>query len=220
MLTRSANEIEIKNMQSKISFKTSFLIIGVAVVIFFLAIVLFVINNNSPKNLIAIIPPVAYIQHVAPPKEETSATLPQRLIIPKINIDATVEYLGLTDSGAMDVPTGPDDVAWFDLGPRPGEIGDAVIAGHYGWKDNIPAAFDNLSKLKIGDKIYVLDEAGATTTFVVKEIGKYGKNADSSNVFDSNDGKAHLNLITCEGIWNAAEKSYSDRLVVFTDEEI
>ena len=48
-----------------------------------------------------------------------------------------VEDVGLTPGGAMDVPKGPSDVAWFDLGPRPGEVGSAVIAGHEGWKDNI-----------------------------------------------------------------------------------
>ena len=57
----------------------------------------------------------------------------------------------------MDVPKQPDDVAWFDLGFRPGQKGSAVIDGHSGWKDNRPAVFDNLSKLKNGDKIYVED---------------------------------------------------------------
>jgi LPXTG-site transpeptidase (sortase) family protein len=207
-------------MQSKISLKLSLSIIGGRIIIFSLIVILFIQNNNAQQNLIAIIPPVAYTVHVVPPQEFSSSTLPVRLLIPKIKVDAAVEYLGLTSSGAMDVPKGPSDVAWFDLGPRPGEIGDAVIAGHYGWKDNIPASFDNLSKLKIGDEIYVEDYSGATTTFIVKEIGNFDKNADSANVFDSSDGKAHLNLVTCEGIWNAAEKSYSDRLVVFTDEEI
>jgi hypothetical protein len=36
-------------------------------------------------------------------------------------------------------------------------------------------------------------------------------------VFASNDGGAHLNLITCAGEWNKGKKSYSERLVVFAD---
>jgi LPXTG-site transpeptidase (sortase) family protein len=94
-----------------------------------------------------------------------------------------------------------------------------VIAGHEGWKDGIAAAFDNLYKVQKGDKVYIQDEQGATTTFVVVGIRTYDQNGDASNVFGSSDGKAHLNLITCEGTWNAAQKSYSNRLVVFTDEE-
>jgi len=35
----------------------------------------------------------------------------------------------------------------------------------------------------------------------------------------SNDGKAHLNLITCAGVWDEVEKSHSSRLVVFADME-
>jgi len=151
--------------------------------------------------------------------EQTNSNLPVRLIIPTIKVNAVVEYLGITSDGAMDVPKGPENVGWFDLGPRPGEKGSAVIAGHYGWKNNIPAVFDDLSKLKIGDKIYTVDDLGATTTFVVGEIGIYDQNGDATNVFSSNDGKAHLNLITCEGIWNVISKSRPSRLVIFTNKE-
>ncbi len=117
----------------------------------------------------------------------------------------------------MDTPKGPADVGWFYFGPRPGEKGSAVIAGHEGWKNGIPAVFDNLYKLRTGDKIYVKDAKGTTTTFVVRGSRTYGEHDDASGAFYSNDGKAHLNLITCEGIWNKATKSYSNRLVVFSD---
>jgi sortase A len=120
----------------------------------------------------------------------------------------------------MDVPKGPDNVGWFKLGIRPGEKGSAVIAGHSGWKNNIPAVFDNLHKLKKGDKIYFEDKNGKGTTFIVRELRSYYPTADAEDVFISSDGKAHLNLITCEGIWNEVTKSRSERLVVFTDKEI
>ncbi len=145
--------------------------------------------------------------------------LPARLKIPAINVDSVVEYVGLDSSGAMDVPESPDNVAWFKLGQRPGENGSAVIAGHYGWENGKAAAFDNLYKLRKGDKIYVEDEKGAIISFVVRESRRYKPEADASAVFESNDGKAHLNLITCEGDWNKDSKSYSERLVVFTDKE-
>jgi LPXTG-site transpeptidase (sortase) family protein len=144
---------------------------------------------------------------------------PVHLKIPKINVSATIESVGLTPDGAMDVPKGPADVAWFNQGVRPGEIGSAVISGHYGWKNGIPAVFDNLDRLNKGDKIYIEDEKGATTTFAVRESVIYGENQAATNVFSSSDGLAHLNLITCDGIWDGTKKSYSDRLVVFTDME-
>ncbi len=149
--------------------------------------------------------------------EHAEFGLPVRITIPKIKVDAAVEYVGLTEGGAMDVPKSPDNVAWYELGPRPGEKGSAVIAGHFGWKNGIPAVFDDVYKLRKGDKLYLEDEKGAITEFVVRELRTYDENENASSVFGSSDGKAHLNLITCEGIWNKTEKSYSKRLVIFTD---
>lgn len=151
---------------------------------------------------------------------EVYSGFPKRLQIPSINVDATVENVGLTDLGAMDVPKGPLDVAWFDLGPYPGEIGSAVIAGHSGYKDGKAAVFDNLYKLKKGDKLYVKDKTGATITFVVREFQSYDPRDTVPAVFTSDDGKAHLNLITCTGAWDDKERTHADRLVVFTDKEI
>lgn len=145
--------------------------------------------------------------------------LPTRLRIPEINVDSLVEFVGVTPFGTMGIPDGPVNVAWFEHGSRPGEVGNAVIAGHYGWKNNIQAVFDNLHNLQIGDRIYTEDAEGATVTFVVREIRLYDQSEDSSDVFISNDGKAHLNLITCEGPWNRNLKTRPSRLVVFADKE-
>ncbi len=180
-------------------------------------IVIFVNKSQAPIIVIsaALIPPVQSI--VLPPT--IVAGIPVLMTIPKIDVNAAIEYVGLTSTGAMAVPKGPNDVGWFELGPRPGDLGSAVIAGHEGWKDGIPAVFDNLSKLAAGDKIYIKDDTGTTTLFVVRKVMTFGENDDAATIFDSNDGIAHLNLITCEGVWNAKTQSYSDRLVVFTDKE-
>ncbi|NCO05053.1 MAG: class F sortase [Candidatus Magasanikbacteria bacterium] len=152
-------------------------------------------------------------------QKQTSVGLPVRLKIPVIDVDSSVIPVGLTSDGAMEVPKDPDEVAWFNLGPIPGENGSAVIAGHYDWKNNIPAVFDNLHKLRKGDKISIEDENGDTTTFVVREIRTYNKDDEASDVFKLDDGNAHLNIITCTGVWDNVSKSYSKRLVVFTDKE-
>ncbi len=152
-------------------------------------------------------------------QEQVNSGLPVRLKIPKINVDIALEYVGITSQGAVDVPKDPVNAAWFNLGPRPGEIGNAVIDGHSGWKNGIRVAFDNLYKLQKGDRVYVEDDKGVVTSFVVRESKKYDPHADTADVFSSNDGKSYLNLITCEGIWDKVSKSYSKRLVVFTDKE-
>ncbi len=151
--------------------------------------------------------------------EQAGPGLPIRFVIPKITVDTVVERTGLTTTGEMDIPKGPVNVAWFSLGPRPGENGSAVIAGHYGWKDGLPAVFDNLHTLQKGDKIYVEDEQGVMISFVVRESRTFMETDDASSVFISSDNAAHLNLVTCKGTWNKVSKSYSERLVVFTDKE-
>jgi LPXTG-site transpeptidase (sortase) family protein len=156
----------------------------------------------------------------APKQKEATIGLPVRLRIPTINVDAALDYVGLTPLGALGVPDSPTNAAWYDQGPRPGEEGSAVIDGHFGYKNHRLAVFDNLYKLHAGDILYVEDAQGTTTAFVVRELRTYGRNEDDTNVFVSNDGKAHLNLITCQGVWSATQKSFSNRLVVFTDEEV
>lgn len=142
---------------------------------------------------------------------------PVELVIPRLGVQAKVISVGQTATGAMDIPTIPADVAWYQLGPRPGEVGSAVISGHYGWKDNTPAVFDLLYTLTVGDEIYIVDSLGGQLTFRVRQILSLEDDADAAQVFGSNDGLAHLNLITCEGVWNTDRKSYSKRRVVFTD---
>jgi LPXTG-site transpeptidase (sortase) family protein len=152
-------------------------------------------------------------------QEKVNIGLPVYLKIPAINVDSAVEYVGLTSGGAMDVPKNQNNVAWLELGQRPGENGSAVIAGHYGWKNGKASVFDNLYKLRKGDKLYIEDDKGVIISFVMRGSRRYNSNADASDVFVSNDGKAHLNLITCEGTWDKVSKSYSERLVIFTDKE-
>jgi len=169
-----------------------------------------------PQVFVHASPPIELTPVVAFSKQTISG-LPVRLTIPKINVDAAFEHVGLTSAGVLDTPKVPAHVAWFDKSPRPGEKGNSVVDGHYGWKDDIPAVFDALHQLQKGDMVYVVDDAGMTTAFTVRESRIYNENEDVSVLFGIDDGEAHLNLVTCGGVWNSTEKSYSTRLVVFTD---
>lgn len=143
--------------------------------------------------------------------------LPVRLKIPVIGVDSAIEDALITPDGRMDVPVGSVNVAWFSLGPHPGQVGSAVIGGHFGINNGIPFVFYNLDKLKGGDKVYIVNDKGDTLAFVVRSIKSFDRNADATTVFTSQDGLAHLNLITCEGTWNQINGSYPSRLVIFTD---
>ncbi|MBI1862790.1 class F sortase [Candidatus Microgenomates bacterium] len=142
---------------------------------------------------------------------------PVRLVIPRLSIDTTIESKGNDSEGHMDVPVSWSNVAWYNLGSKPGESGAAIIAGHYDNSSGGPAAFYYLSALQPGDDIYVVDELGKTLIF--KVIDKRTYNYDLfpvDAVFNDHSGHK-LNLITCSGIWDRMAHNYTDRLVVFSE---
>lgn len=162
--------------------------------------------------------PVSSAYSSIPTPGAVPSGLPVRLEIPIIGVDSFIEDAYITPQGAMEVPAGKVDVAWFALGPHPGQVGSAVIGGHFGIENGVPFVFYNLDKLKVGDDIYIVDDEGNTITFVVNSTALFAANADATTVFTSSDGLAHLNLITCEGVWNEIAGEYPDRTVVFTTE--
>lgn len=152
-------------------------------------------------------------------KTTTDATfgLPERLLIPKIKVDANVTYMGLTKTGDMDVPPDLINVGWYKYGTKPGDVGSAVIAGHLeGTKDL--GVFIGLDKLAQGDVIQIRNDRNEIIEFTVREKRTYKQDERPSEIFNTTDG-SHLNLITCTGVWSNAQQRYSHRLVVFTDKK-
>lgn len=142
--------------------------------------------------------------------------VPISLSIESIGVDASIQPVGLLD-GAMAVPTFATDVGWYKMGVRPGEVGSSVLAGHVNWLRGQDAVFTNLNKVEIGDIVKVSDNYGSDSFFIVREIKSYPADGDTKDVFSSDDGIAHLNLITCSGLWNIESGTHDSRLVVFTD---
>jgi len=123
--------------------------------------------------------------------------------------------VGVTSTGEMALPTNPLDAGWFKLGSKPGDQGSAVIAGHLDLPDGQAAVFSRLDTLKPGDQIYLDDDTGTHQSFVVLRSSTFNPGF-AEEVFSRNDGR-YLNLITCDGVWDKAQKSYNKRLVVFTE---
>ncbi len=150
--------------------------------------------------------------------EETSAP-PARLIIPAIDVNATVQHVGLDPAGTgeMDVPSNFTDVGWYRYGVRPGMHGSAVIAGHVSGRELPEAIFYELHTLEIGDEIISMSAEGEVDRFQVVQITTYAHDDPTEEVFVSTDGKARLNLITCSGTWLPEEDRYDMRTVVFAE---
>jgi sortase (surface protein transpeptidase) len=140
--------------------------------------------------------------------------VPVRLRIPALGLRTAIEPVGLR-AGAMGVPTNVWHVGWFHLGPRPGDVGNAVIDGHLDSTTG-PAIFRALHNLRVGDRIYVTDRAGSERGFVVTALHSYRlTDAPRARIFGPTTGR-HLNLITCSGTWQAWAHLYDQRLVVYT----
>jgi len=147
--------------------------------------------------------------------QENISFLPLRLVIPVINISANIQSLGTNSKGEMEVPSNITDVGLFKFGAIPGQKGSAVIAGHFNGENNQEGVFANLDKLKAGDKLSIEDKTGKSIIFIVQKKEFYDSGY-ADNVFNQSDS-AHLNLVTCDGLWDEVKKSYTKRLVIFSD---
>ena len=172
-------------------------------------------NASLPVPAVPIQRAASSVRQTMPKVVVHEAGLPERLRIRKLNIDAVIEHVGLTEDGAMDVPSDWWTTAWYDKGARPGEKGNAVIAGHYD-ADVGPAIFVYLERLKPGDEIEVTDDRGDTRTFTVDKTEAFeDADAPMERIFGDSSG-IHLNLVTCDGTWDPDTRHYSKRFVVFT----
>ena len=61
-------------------------------------------------------------------------SLPTRLLIPSIDVDAGLMGLGLQPDGSLEVPPDGATAGWYTGAPTPGEIGPAVLVAHVDWK--------------------------------------------------------------------------------------
>ncbi len=171
----------------------------------------------APTEQVAVATPEADVSAPVATAPIATVGLPARLSIntASVQVDAPVEYVGLTPERAMETPDGWWNVGWYELGPRPGEEGNAVLAGHLDSTTG-PAVFWDLAKLQIGDEVSVTDEYGNRIRFVVRRMEVYGAtDAPLNLIFGKTEG-AHLNLITCQGTFQGSA-GYDSRLVVFTD---
>jgi sortase (surface protein transpeptidase) len=141
---------------------------------------------------------------------------PVGIEIPAIGVRARLVPLGLNADGTLEVPTRFGDAGWWAGGPRPGERGPAVIAGHVDSRTG-PAVFYRLSELRAGDRISVVRRDGSRVRFVVRRSERYPKaRFPTARVYGRTAG-ATLRLITCSGTFDRSSGHYLDNTVVYAD---
>jgi sortase (surface protein transpeptidase) len=195
--------------------------IGLFVVLYGAADIWSRLQNLSvglPARL-AFVPAITLIHPGSSPVLATSTPVvdsltPARLLIPSLGVDAPVEQVGKKADGSMGTPQKFGEVAWYALGPYPGQPGSAVIAGHVNNALTTAGVFEHLSQIPLGATITVLDASGRSIKFIVVTRTEYPTAEAPLQEIFSTQGPSQLVLITCAGDWIADAHSFNERLVV------
>ncbi|MGW5401045.1 class F sortase [Streptomyces sp. NPDC003952] len=135
------------------------------------------------------------------PVAAIAPSVPDRISIPDINVDAKLDTVGLDANGVMETPPAdkPMEASWYRQGPTPGEKGAAAIAGHMDTANMPKAVFYNVKNLKKGQEIKVHREDGTTVVFAVDSVETYKKDAFPTDKVYNKTDRSELRLITCGG---------------------
>jgi LPXTG-site transpeptidase (sortase) family protein len=144
-----------------------------------------------------------------------TSSLPSRLVIPSLGINAHIQYVGENALGNMRAPDNFTDVAWYEYGTVPGTVGSAVIDGHVDNGLGLDGVFKHLSDIVVGADVYIETAGGATLHFKVSDIEVYPYQSVPETLFTQNDA-TRLNLITCDGNWVTGGDTYDQRVVIYT----
>jgi LPXTG-site transpeptidase (sortase) family protein len=169
----------------------------------------------SLPSAVAALPAYAAPDGAAPtasPSPPPANPSPIRLLIPKIGVDARIEARGLDSNRNMLTPNDFRDVAWYNLGPMPGQAGNALMNGHVDWWTGA-AVFTRLSDLRPGDAVVVVRRDGTRINFKVTRQQTVTANARVASLFAPSP-VATLTLITCTGVWDPRIMSDTHRLLV------
>lgn len=150
--------------------------------------------------------------HAAPAVPAASDPSPARLLIAKIGVNARIEARGLDANRTMLTPRDYHDVAWYSLGPAPGQPGNALLNGHVDWWTG-SAVFTRLSELRPGDRLTIVRGDGTRLTFMVTARRVVAAGARVASLFAPSK-VASLTLITCTGAWDPSILSDTHRLLV------
>ena len=147
-----------------------------------------------------------------------SRSLPVSVSIPAINVQSSLQSLGLNPDGTLAVPQpGPnyDEAAWYDGSPTPGELGPSVIEGHIDSAANGPSVFFNLGALQPGDEIDVTRADGTIAVFTVSGVRQYSKDAFPTGTVYGNTTFAASPPHYLRGSLRRVTGSYVNNTVVF-----
>ena len=153
----------------------------------------------------------------APAPVAVAGVAPVALQVPSVGVDAPIE-LGAVVDGAMQDPSGPWVVSWYDQLGKIGEGGNVVVAGHVDYWNVGPAVFWDVRTLPAGDIIRVVGEDGKNYEYAVQWIERYDAAGLTPEVIQNDivgdTGVETLTMITCGGEFDPTTGEYNERWVV------
>ncbi len=126
---------------------------------------------------------------------------------------------GYLEDGTVDVPKDPSIAGWFEPGPRPGELGPAVVMGHVDSRKNGPGVFYRLRDIEIGD-VATIETTSGPVRFVVRSVEQFPKDEFPTDLVYGPVPEAALRLITCGGSFDSSVRSYRDNIIAFLVPEV
>jgi LPXTG-site transpeptidase (sortase) family protein len=149
-----------------------------------------------------------------PPANAEAVPKPTGLAIPAIGVRTRLIRLGVTASGALQVPANTAVAGWYTGSPRPGGTGSAVIAGHIDSASG-PGVFFRLREVRPGDLVYVQRGHARMAVFKVTAVRTFPKSRFPTVAVYGPVPNAQLRLITCGGTFDPATGRYLSNVVVF-----
>ncbi len=127
-------------------------------------------------------------------------------------MNALILPVGLDREGRMATIPGAKTIAWYAYGAAPGQVGNAILAGHRDW-DGVLGSFWGLENLKIGDFVHISLSNGTKITFKVTSDHTYPAQNVPPESMDLT-GTERTTLITCVGDFVRDRGGYQSRVVV------
>ncbi|MEW1808988.1 class F sortase [Pseudarthrobacter sp. NPDC080039] len=152
----------------------------------------------------------------AAPDSALPASVPVRIEVPSIGVDAALTAVGKQANGEVQTPSGEPGApgGWYQDSPTPGQTGSAVILGHVNSTTSDIGLFYRLHELTPGQAITVTRADHTAAVFTVDKVDVYHKSTFPTVAVYQNAERPEVRLITCGG-YNPATREYQDNTVVY-----
>jgi LPXTG-site transpeptidase (sortase) family protein len=171
-------------------------------------------STTPPAGLPTSVAETAGIKRLVP-TVEAQQPAPVRLMIPKLDVTADVDLVGVHSDGWVEIPEDVARVGWYKFGAAPGAAtGSAVIVGHRDGFDLGAGALYRLSELAPGDVIEIEREDGSSISYAVTSREAIDKDELPSEELISEKGDQRLTLLSCIGYFDRDGGGYVQNIVV------